>query len=51
MGDTFVTILIVVFALALFLAGRELVCWYFKINERVKLRQDTNELLKKLLNK
>lgn len=34
--------------LGLYLA-RELVCWYFKINEKVKLQKELNKLLVKLL--
>jgi hypothetical protein len=30
---------------------RELVCWYYKINERITLQKRTNELLEQLLNK
>ena len=30
---------------------REFWCWYFKINEHIKLDQERNELLKKLLDK
>lgn len=31
--------------LGIFLLGREVYCWYFKINERVRLLEETNELL------
>ena len=34
--------------LGLYLA-RELVCWYFKINERIKLQKELGKLLVKLL--
>ena len=33
----------------LFLLCRELICWYYKINERITLQTETNELLKKIL--
>ena len=36
--------------LTIFLLLRELVCWYFKINERMKIQKETNNLLKKILN-
>lgn len=51
MGDSVFTILAIVAFLFVFMALREFWCWYFKINEQIKLRQETNELLKKLLNK
>jgi hypothetical protein len=38
-------ILIALVVFLLFMAGRELVCWYLKINERIKLHQETNNLL------
>ncbi len=31
---------------AVFLILRELMCWYYKINERVALQKETNRLLK-----
>lgn len=31
--------------LGIFLLGREIYCWYFKINERVSLLEENNELL------
>tara|TARA_R110000772_G_scaffold111853_3_gene215952 strand:- start:940 stop:1116 length:177 start_codon:yes stop_codon:yes gene_type:complete len=36
--------------ITLFLIGRELVCWYFKINKRVEILEEQNELLKKIHN-
>lgn len=30
---------------AIFLLGREIFCWYLKINERVRLLEKNNELL------
>ncbi len=39
---------IVLLPVIAFLAvGRELVCWYFKINERVKAQHRTNDLLER----
>ena len=32
----------------LFFIGRETICWYFKINDRIKLSKDQNELLKRI---
>ena len=37
-------------AILLFFALREVFMWYFKINERIKLHKETNELLKQLTN-
>lgn len=31
--------------LGIFLLGRKVYCWYFKINERVRLLEETNKLL------
>lgn len=44
-------ILWVIVVVVLWLLLRELVCWYYKINERISLQKETNELLKKLLQK
>jgi hypothetical protein len=44
-------ILWVIVVVVLWLLLRELVCWYYKINERITLQKETNELLKKLLQK
>jgi predicted Holliday junction resolvase-like endonuclease len=43
-------LLIVVFAviIAVILLIREIVCWYFKINERVKLQKTTLQTMLKL---
>jgi hypothetical protein len=46
---TFV-IVIIVFVI-LFLIGREIFCWYCKINERISLQNNTNELLQQILSK
>jgi len=37
--------------LIIFLLARELWCWYWKINEIVKLQKETNKLLKELIAK
>jgi hypothetical protein len=33
----------------LFLALREVNCWYWKINKKIELQEKTNELLQKLI--
>ena len=33
----------------IFLLLREFWCWYWKINKRISLQKDTNELLERLL--
>lgn len=35
--------------IVLFLICREVVCWYNKTNERLKLEQERNELLRQIL--
>jgi len=50
MSDT-ILIIILIIVIIIFLVGREIANWYFKINDRIKLQQETNELLKKLLSK
>lgn len=40
--------LILLILIGLFIIGREFFCWYFKINERIKLEKERNDLLKKL---
>lgn len=52
MGEAIVWIILwVIVVVVLWLLLRELVCWYYKINERITLQKETNELLKKLLQK
>ncbi len=52
MGEAIVWIILwVIVVVVLWLLLRELVCWYYKINERISLQKETNELLKKLLQK
>ena len=36
---------------AIFLALREFNCWYWKINQRIKLQEENNLLLKRLIEK
>jgi len=42
-------IIIIIVIVVLFLIGRELLCWYYKINERIELQKETNDLLRKLI--
>lgn len=35
--------------IVILLIGREISCWYFKINKRIELQIQTNELLEKLI--
>ena len=37
------------FSMLLFFALRGFNCWYWKINERIALQQETNDLLKELI--
>jgi len=39
----------ILFIMLVFLIFRELVCWYWKINERVNLQKRTNLILRKIL--
>lgn len=50
MENAIVTVLvIVVVLLLLFLILREVMCWYWKVNERILLQKETNRLLRKLI--
>ena len=49
-------IIVIVVVVVIFLIGRELFCWYYKINERIELQKNandietnTNNLLEKLI--
>ena len=44
-------IIVIIVLITLFLIGREIFCWYLKINERITLQIRTNELLEKLVNR
>lgn len=44
-------LVIVIIFLLIFLILREVICWYWKINERITLQKETNQLLKKLIYK
>jgi hypothetical protein len=49
MGAELITLLITIgISIIIFLICRELVCWYFKINKRVEILEEQNELLKKI---
>ena len=51
MENFWITFIIsIVFFFCLFLILRELFCWYWKINERITLQTETNNLLKDLIN-
>ena len=45
----FMYLVVSVISILLFLALRSFNCWYWKINERIALQQETNELLKELI--
>ena len=45
----FMYIVVSVVSILLFLALRGFNCWYWKINERIALQQETNDLLKELI--
>ena len=49
MEDLLTLIVVIAIAVLLFFACREIICWYFKINERIRLLEEQNALLKKLL--
>jgi hypothetical protein len=42
-------LLIIIISVALFLILREVICWYYKINERIRLQIETNNLLKEFI--
>ena len=50
-GGSSTTAIIFILIIVVWLIIRELICWYYKINERIKLQKETNELLEKLLSK
>jgi len=41
---------VIVVSVIILLALRGFNCWYWKINERIALQQETNDLLKELIN-
>ena len=46
MEDAIFPLFGIVFALLLFLLGREIVCWYFKINKIVEILEEIRDSLK-----
>ena len=44
-------LLIIAMTVVVFLILREVVCWYFKINERAKLQSELNAIHKEILQK
>jgi len=42
-------IVTLIVTIVIFLALREVNCWYWKINKKVKLQEETNDLLQKLI--
>lgn len=51
MENVIPALLVIAILIILFLLLREVVMWYWKINERIKLQKETNDLLAKLLSK
>jgi len=49
LNTVLVIVLIILLILLLFLVLRQLNCWYWRINERVKLQEQQNELLTQML--
>lgn len=50
MNDEIVVIIVTLVSLIiLFLIFREVICWYWKINERIKLQKKQNDLLANIL--
>jgi hypothetical protein len=47
MDDAIGSIVVLVALFLFFLLGRELICWYFKINRRVDLLEEILEEMKK----
>jgi hypothetical protein len=51
MSKSFLLISVILVLFFLFLICRELFCWYWKINTRIKLQEETNSMLRQLLEK
>ena len=49
MEDLIILIVAIAVAILLFFVCREIICWYFKINERIRLLEEQNALLKEIL--
>ena len=37
-------IIVIIVVVVIFLIGRELFCWYYKINERIELQKNANDI-------
>ncbi|MCD8406289.1 hypothetical protein LNI88_11570 [Tenacibaculum dicentrarchi] len=46
--ETTAVVIIAVISILIFLLCREIVCWYFKINKRIEILEEQNELLKNI---
>ena len=44
-------LIVLVVGVLIFLLLREVNCWYWKVNRRIELQEETNDLLKKLVSK
>lgn len=51
MGTIVGIIIVTAIVVGLLFVIREIVCWYFKINERIDLQKETNKLLIKIIEK
>ena len=52
LNGQFTTLIIgLLITITIFLLIRELICWYYKINVRVELQKETNNLLRSLIEK
>jgi uncharacterized membrane protein YcjF (UPF0283 family) len=50
MNPAIQALIILAIILLVFLIGREIVTWYWKINERIHLQNETNEILLEIRN-
>lgn len=50
-GQLTILIIGLLIAIMFFLLIREIICWYYKINVRIELQTETNNLLRKLVEK
>ena len=48
-GNVVLSLIGILIGIGIFLLLRQVFCWFNKINERIELHQETNELLKKIL--
>jgi hypothetical protein len=49
-GITSTVLLVIIGFVVFFLICREILCWYYKINQRITIQTETNNLLKELIN-